>query len=84
MESVELCLKLTNGKVSDSLGVCRSLLENYMLFMLMCRGRKYVIVNDLSSPTPEKFSESPPLNRITTGMKVKSGVRAEPPPRTPR
>lgn len=58
MESVESCLTLLDdSKVSDSLALCRSLLENYMVFALICRGRKYVMVQDLTSLDTEKFKE---------------------------
>ncbi|MDX3486617.1 DUF5677 domain-containing protein [Streptomyces sp. ID05-18] len=49
IETADSCLLLIeNGKVADSLGLSRSLLENYLLFMLMCRGRKYFQLRDLS------------------------------------
>lgn len=42
METAETCLQFARlGKVADALGLCRSLLEHYLLFILMCRGRKY-------------------------------------------
>lgn len=56
METADSCLKLIEaGKVGDALGLCRSLLENYLLFMLICRGEKYFRFWDLSNETPEEF-----------------------------
>ena len=58
METVDSCLKLIEaGRVGDALGLCRSLLEHYLLFMLICRGEKYFKVWDLSNKTPEEFAE---------------------------
>ncbi|MFG3059009.1 hypothetical protein ACGFYM_10480 [Streptomyces sp. NPDC048231] len=49
METSESCLLLLeNGKVADSLGLSRSLLEHYLLFLLMCRGNKYFQLVDIS------------------------------------
>lgn len=48
METADSCLLLIqNSKVSDSLGLSRSLLEHYLLLMLMCRGRKFFQLQDL-------------------------------------
>lgn len=42
METAETCLSLIEQRrIADCLGLCRSLLENCMLLMLKCRGRKY-------------------------------------------
>lgn len=58
METAESCLILIeNSKVGDSLGLSRGLLENYLLFMLMCRGTKYFRLSDGSAQTAEKFKE---------------------------
>ncbi|MFI8302793.1 hypothetical protein ACIF80_04950 [Streptomyces sp. NPDC085927] len=49
METAESCLLLIeNDKIADSLGLSRSLLEHYLLFLLMCRGNKYFQLADLS------------------------------------
>ncbi|MEU8944221.1 hypothetical protein [Streptomyces sp. NPDC048489] len=49
METAESCLiLLENEKVADSLGLSRSLLEHYLLFLLMCRGNKYFQLVDIS------------------------------------
>ncbi|MEV8548142.1 hypothetical protein [Streptomyces sp. NPDC051572] len=49
METADSCLMLLeNDKVADSLGLSRSLLENYLIFMLMCRGHKFFQLQDLS------------------------------------
>ncbi|MDH6217091.1 hypothetical protein [Streptomyces pseudovenezuelae] len=56
METADSCLMLIeNGKISDSLGLCRSLLEYYLLLTLMCRGRKLIKVQDLSALTEGQF-----------------------------
>src|SRR5260221_13601859 len=48
LETVETCLMLIeNEKIADALGLCRSILENYMLLMLMCRGHKYFLLQNL-------------------------------------
>ncbi|MBK3640472.1 hypothetical protein [Streptomyces sp. MBT33] len=56
METAESCLMLIeNDKIADSLGLSRSLLEHYLLFMLMCRGRKLIKIQDLSALTEGQF-----------------------------
>lgn len=47
METAHACLYLIeHDKIADALGLCRALLENYLLFMLMCRGHKYFRLQD--------------------------------------
>lgn len=42
METADSCLRLVQiGRPADALGLCRSLLENYLLLKLLCRGTKY-------------------------------------------
>lgn len=54
METASSCLLLIENKnIADSLGLSRSLLEHYMLFMLMCRGYKYFRIQDLSASLTE-------------------------------
>ncbi|MBK3645934.1 hypothetical protein [Streptomyces sp. MBT33] len=49
IETADSCLLLLeHNKVADSLGLCRPLLENYLIFMLMCRGHKFFQLQDLS------------------------------------
>ncbi|MEW2548351.1 hypothetical protein AB0910_21720 [Streptomyces sp. NPDC047002] len=56
METVDSCLLLIeNQKVADSLGLGRSLLEYYLLFMLMCRGRKLFTLRDMTKLTEAEF-----------------------------
>lgn len=56
LETAESCLLLIeNKKVADSLGLSRSLLENYLLLMLMCRGTKYIQLQDRTSLTEGRF-----------------------------
>ena len=47
IETADSCLSLLHDRhVADALGLCRSLLENYLLFMLMCRGAKFFELQD--------------------------------------
>lgn len=56
IETADSCLLLIeHGKIADSLGLTRALFENYLLFMLMCRGRKYIQLQDLSTLTEGEF-----------------------------
>src|SRR3954447_11112002 len=49
METAASCLDLiTRGRVADALGLSRTVLENYLLFTLMCRGDKFFPVVDLT------------------------------------
>jgi hypothetical protein len=58
METSDSCLLLLeNGRVGDALGLCRSLFENYLLFMLMCRGTKLFKLEDLSGLTEGEFKK---------------------------
>jgi hypothetical protein len=58
METADTCIDLIErGKVADTLGLCRSLLENYLLFRLMCRGRKYFRLQDRSDLTEGDFKK---------------------------
>ncbi|WP_019970247.1 hypothetical protein [Mycobacterium sp. 141] len=58
VETADSCLHLIkSNSVADALGLCRALLENYMLLMLMCRGRKYFRIVNLESKSPEDFKE---------------------------
>ncbi|MEU0394858.1 hypothetical protein ABZ208_19165 [Streptomyces sp. NPDC006208] len=56
IETAESCLILAdNRKTSDALGLNRSLLEHYLLFMLICRGTKFFRLQDLTSLTSGQF-----------------------------
>jgi hypothetical protein len=47
IETADSCLLLIeNGRIADALGLCRALLENHLLFMLICRGTKFFQVED--------------------------------------
>ena len=47
VETADSCLLLlANRRVADALGLCRALLENHLLFMLMCRGTKFFQLED--------------------------------------
>src|SRR5215475_7249220 len=49
VETADSCLLLIeNGRIADALGLSRSLFENYLLLMLMCRGTKFFQWEDLS------------------------------------
>jgi hypothetical protein len=58
METANSCLcLLDNEQVADALGLCRSLLEHYLLFILMCRGNQYFQLQDLSGKSASEFRE---------------------------
>lgn len=58
IETASSCLYLIEkDRIADALGLCRALLEHYMLLILMCRGRKYFSIVKLDSKTPEEFAE---------------------------
>jgi hypothetical protein len=58
METADTCMQLIErGKIADALGLCRSLLENYLLFMLICRGRKYFRLEDRTDLTDGPFKK---------------------------
>ncbi|GAB3001881.1 hypothetical protein LWP59_34570 [Amycolatopsis acidiphila] len=58
METAESCLLLLeNDKVADGLGLARSLLENYLLYMLMCRGRKFFKLQDRTDLSEGDFKK---------------------------
>ena len=57
IETAESCLLLIeNNKVADALGLCRSILEHFMLLRLMCRGTRYYQLEDLTSKSPTQIS----------------------------
>ena len=52
LETVDTCLLLIEKeKIADALGLCRAILENYMLLMLMCRGHKLFRLQNLTEKT---------------------------------
>ncbi|HZD02717.1 MAG TPA: hypothetical protein VFA46_21755 [Actinomycetes bacterium] len=54
IETAETILLLIDRhKIADALGLSRSLLEHYLLLILMCRGRKYFQLQDLSGSTTD-------------------------------
>lgn len=56
METASSCLLLVeHEKIADALGLCRALLENYMLLILMCRGKKHFRIIDPKSKSKEEF-----------------------------
>lgn len=57
METASSCLLLLQeGKIADALGLCRVLLENYLLMILVCRGRKYFRLQDASDMDTKAFA----------------------------
>lgn len=58
IETADSCLLLIeNGRIADALGLSRSLFENYLLLMLMCRGTKFFKLQDLSDLSEAEFKE---------------------------
>src|SRR5690348_2420620 len=58
LETVDTCLLLIEQqKIADALGLCRSILENYMLLMLMCRGHRYFRLQNLDNKTEGEFKK---------------------------
>jgi hypothetical protein len=58
METAHTCLQLIeSGKIADALGLCRPLLEHYLLLRLMCRGRKYFRLEDKTELTTGDFKK---------------------------
>lgn len=58
METADSCLLLIeNDRVADALGLCRSLLEHYLLLILRCRGKQYFRLLDKSSLTEGEFKK---------------------------
>jgi hypothetical protein len=59
IETADTCLLLIkNGRIADALGLSRSLFENYLLLMLMCRGTKLFQLQDLSNLTEGQFKNA--------------------------
>jgi hypothetical protein len=59
VETADSCLLLLdNRRVGDALGLCRSLLEHHLLFMLTCRGTKFFVAQDLSNQTESEFKRT--------------------------
>lgn len=57
IETADSCLYLIGQrKAADALGLGRSLLEHYLLLMLLCRGRKFFRLENLESKTQEEFA----------------------------
>lgn len=57
LETADTCLLLIEKqKIADALGLCRSLLENYMLLILMCRGHRYFLLENLEHQMPSEFT----------------------------
>jgi len=75
METAESCLLLIeNRKIADSLGLSRALFENYLLFMLMCRGFKYLRLQDLSSLPEAAFKAELAKKEAEVAEKLADGT----------
>jgi hypothetical protein len=56
VETADSCLLLIeHRRIGDALGLCRSLFENYLLLMLMCRGTRLFRLEDLSGLSEGAF-----------------------------
>jgi hypothetical protein len=56
LETAQSCLQLIQeSKIGDALGLSRSLLENYLLLIAICRGPVHFQLRDLSEKTPDEF-----------------------------
>lgn len=71
METIDACrILLENERVADTLGLNRALLENYLLYILMCRGEKYFRIRTLKrSEKLDKILEDE-RKKIGTGSLV--------------
>jgi hypothetical protein len=59
VETADSCLLLIeNGRIADALGLSRSLFENYLLLMLMCRGTKFFQWQNLSNLSEGEFKKA--------------------------
>ena len=59
IETATSCIDLIRaGRVADALGLCRVLLENYLLLRLMARGWKYFQLVNMQSLSPEDFQQA--------------------------
>ncbi|QWT23898.1 hypothetical protein KPL76_00095 [Subtercola sp. PAMC28395] len=53
LETAESCLLLIEqDRIADALGLCRAMLENYLLFKLLCRGDKFFQLQTLETFKP--------------------------------
>jgi hypothetical protein len=53
LETAESCLLLIEqDRIADALGLCRAMLENYLLFKLLCRGHKFFQLQTLENLKP--------------------------------
>jgi hypothetical protein len=58
METAHSCLQLIEqDRIADALGLSRSLLENYLLLILMCRGHKYFRLQDRTDLKEGEFKD---------------------------
>ena len=53
LETAESCLLLIEqDRIADALGLCRAMLENYLLFKLLCRGDRFFQLQTLENLKP--------------------------------
>lgn len=75
METADTCAQLIEqNKIADALGLCRSLLEHYLLFMLMCRGRKFFQLQDRTDLTEGEFKKYVAEQQEELKIKRKAGT----------
>jgi hypothetical protein len=56
METADSCLSLVRiRRIADALGLCRSVLEHYLLLVLMSRGSKYFVLQDFTNLSEGQF-----------------------------
>src|SRR5947209_3942066 len=89
IETAETCLLLIEGdRIADALGLCRSLLENYLLHMLRCRGYKYFRLADRTDLTESNFkaqlADEQRKNQEAQARGEKAWLAVEKYPRTKR
>jgi hypothetical protein len=89
IETAETCLLLIGSdRIADALGLCRSLLENYLLHMLRCRGYKHFRLADKTDLTESQFkahlAEEQRKNQEAQSRSQKAWLTVEKYPRAKR
>jgi hypothetical protein len=79
VETAEACLELIEKrKIADALGLGRSLLEHYLLLMLICRGNKYFQLQNFDRKTPEEFAKIFDEQKASLEERHQSGDKGAP------
>ena len=77
VETAESCLQLIEqDKIADALGLCRALLENYLLLTLLCGGTKYFQLLNLEDSSPEEFAAKLKEEEATQARRQSEGKPA--------